>query len=31
LVPFFDDLHVEFETNNVSIISSFTLFACTKS
>jgi len=31
LVPLFDDLHVEFETNNVSIISSFTLFACTKS
>ena len=25
LVPLFDDLRVEFETNNVSIISSFTL------
>jgi hypothetical protein len=31
LVPLFDDLRVEFETNNVSIISSFTLFACANS
>jgi hypothetical protein len=31
LIPLLEDLHVEFETNNVSIISSFTLFACAKS